>query len=819
MDKFRAINKKIKSFIDISKVGESNPYSSKKLKVRLVLAASLIGLVSGLSAVLLKNLIEWSVVLKASFTNNQYLWIALPSLGLLTGLFAGYLIEKYAATASGSGVPQVKAVLAYLPLPINLRTAFIKLVSTTLCIGGGLSLGRQEPTIYIGTSLAAQLSRWLSIPSVYYRQLLAAGAAAGLSAGFNTPVAGVLFVIEELLQEFSGLTLSITILASFIGALVSRLIGGEGLNLLPTILIAKFSTYDLPFLIILGVLSGCFGALFSQGIFTSLSLFNKFSKIGLSGQIGLAGLVTGLTGALLPIAAADSTGLREFLVTGSVGWQLIAIAFTTTFLMTLLAYGSKASGGIFAPSLVLGSALGTLVSYFPQAVTTTFVAFPISEALGNTTTYALTGMGAFFCAVTQMPITAIVIIFEMTNDFNLVLPLMLCCLISYTTSSLLFRKSLFDLHITWENEKVKRLINSNPYQFGNPLRQNRNYLFKGRKEFAERIAQEILNQNHSTLILHGPRRIGKSSFLLNMLSLLPNEIFPVYLNMQSSAVTSSESAFCYGLARAICKDAKQANLPLVELPSFSEFEDLPFVRLELWLESNLPKLKIERLLFNFDEFEKIGQSIEKRKLSPSIFDELSSLSQTWDQINFLFSGVQTLENLGDSWSNYFIDSLPIEMSYLNSIEAEDLLRNPVPNFNIRFDNDVVQEVLWLTNCHPYLVQLLGSSLFKHASLRGVGRVKASLLKVALDDALETGEPYFTNVWMEFTGNSKKEVICGQKLLLRISRLDLFDASILDSVSKGSLRKLEKYHVIKYSGNKYIFEIPIIQMWIERKIRE
>jgi len=394
-----------------------------------ILEACIIGVVSGLAAVALKQGVEWLTLWRT--TSTFPLWAVLPGVGLVGGWLSGWLVERLAPEASGSGIPQVKAAMGFAPIPLNLRVALVKLGSTLLALGSGLSLGRQGPTVQIGAGLAAQLSRWVPTSPEYRRQLISAGAAAGLAAGFNAPIAGVLFVVEELLQDFSGLTLGTAILASFIGAVVSRLLGGQGLNLVMDVSTINLSIYDLPFLAILGALAGVLGALFGRGIFASLTFFRQFKRLGLPGRIGLAGLVTGMVGVFLPIAASDNSGLQEFLVTGSVGWQLVAIAFVTKFLLTLLAYGSGAAGGIFAPSLVLGAALGCLVSFLAQGVYTGFGAWPMPELLGSTTTYALTGMGAFFSAVTRVPITAIVIVFEMTADFNLVLPLMIGSAIAY----------------------------------------------------------------------------------------------------------------------------------------------------------------------------------------------------------------------------------------------------------------------------------------------------------------------------------------------------------------------------------------------------
>lgn len=423
--------------------------------------ACIIGLVSGLAAVFLKQGVEWLVVLRTS-QSLLPLWLFLPLAGLLGAGLSGWLVTQCAPEASGSGIPQVKAVLGYVPVPLNLRVALVKLVSTTLALGAGLSLGRQGPTVQIGAALAAQLSRWVPTSPQYRQQLIAAGAAAGLAAGFNAPISGLLFVVEELLQDFSGLTLGTAILASFIGAVVSRLLGGQGLNLSIRHLPIGLSVYDIPFLIILGILAGLLGALFSKGIFASLSLYRRFKHVPLAWRMAFAGVFTAFIGLLIPVAAEDNTGLREFLVVGTAPWQLIAIAFVAKFGLTLMAYGSGAPGGIFAPALVLGSALGCLVGLCTQALYGHF-GLPVDTLGGaNITTYALTGMGAFFSAVTRVPITAIVIVFEMTANFNLVLPLMVGSGIAYLISDRITSGSIYGGLLEWQGielEQSKVVVN------------------------------------------------------------------------------------------------------------------------------------------------------------------------------------------------------------------------------------------------------------------------------------------------------------------------------------------------------------------------
>jgi chloride channel protein, CIC family len=360
-------------------------------------------------------------------------------------LLAGFLVARFAPEAAGSGIPQVKAALAYMPIPLNARVAGVKLLGTLLSLGAGLSLGRQGPTVQIGAAIAAQLSRWFPTTPDHRRQLLAAGAAAGLAAGFNAPIAGVLFVIEELLQDVSGLTLGTAILASFIGAVVSRLLGGGTLQITPGLmdLNMRFSPAMIPLLILLGIVAGALGVLFIRGAVASLR-FNRRLHLGLPWRIGLAGVISGTVLALLPSVLHDNDSLQEVWITRELTWQMLALMFVVKFGLTLVAMGSGAPGGLFAPSLILGSALGYFISYGAQSLQTTIgIPLGVDLAAGEAVTFALAGMGAFFSAVTRGPITAIVIVFEMTTEFSLVLPLMITSVTAYLVGEAISSGSIY----------------------------------------------------------------------------------------------------------------------------------------------------------------------------------------------------------------------------------------------------------------------------------------------------------------------------------------------------------------------------------------
>lgn len=211
--------------------------------------AVLIGLVAALSAVLLKVGSGWLGAWRIHTSQLFIPWLVLPAVGFSLGFLSGFLVENLAPEAAGSGIPQVKANLANVPIKLSWRVASVKLVAAIAALGSGLTLGRQGPTVHVGAAIAAGISRLFPTSPDHRRQMIAAGAGAGLAAAFNAPIAGVLFVVEELLQDLSGLTMGTAIIASFIGAVVSRVLGGHSLqmNLELTAYSTSFSVVELPF--------------------------------------------------------------------------------------------------------------------------------------------------------------------------------------------------------------------------------------------------------------------------------------------------------------------------------------------------------------------------------------------------------------------------------------------------------------------------------------------------------------------------------------------------------------------------------------------
>ena len=422
----------------LAKVQKSSWLASSSLDTRYALVeACLIGLFSAVAAVLLKQGISWLGGWRVHTANIVGAKLVLPLMGLTMGTLAGVIIQVLSPAAAGGGIPQVKAALAKYPIVLNLRTALVKTLATILIVGAGFTVGRRGPTVHIGAALGAQVSRWIPNSPTNRRQMIAAGAAAGLAAGFNTPIAGVLFVIEELMRDISGLTLETAIAASFTGAVVSRIFNATDIDV-PLAVInsarqGSFAVPEIPFYLLLGVLAGVLGGIFNRSIIRGMK-FSRSLPLPMPIRIGLAGLISGTIIAWMPPFFQDNTGLRELLIAGQFNWQTTILVFASQFCLTILAYASGAPGGLFAPALVLGSALGYLVGL-------TEVALISSE---SPYTFALAGMGAFFTSVVRVPVTAIIIVFEMTADFNLVLPLMITCAVAYIVAESVSAGSLYE---------------------------------------------------------------------------------------------------------------------------------------------------------------------------------------------------------------------------------------------------------------------------------------------------------------------------------------------------------------------------------------
>ncbi|RMG25537.1 MAG: H(+)/Cl(-) exchange transporter ClcA [Armatimonadetes bacterium] len=393
----------------------------------LFLRAALVGVVAGLVGVLF----QWSLFGAESFARwlRELLssWgflgaVSLAGVGACAGGASAWMTRRYNPAAAGSGIPNLKAVLLQLR-PIKWKSLLpVKFFGGVLAIGGGMSLGREGPTVQMGGAVGAMLADLLRAPKRGRRQLIASGAGAGLAAAFNAPLAGFVFVLEELQREMSALTYGMALTAAVAGDIVVRYLVGQ----LPSFSIKNYPTPPLtalPAYVLVGVLCGLVAVLFNHMIVNGRSWLTSFRVPG-EWLPWIVGGIAGLVLWFLPDAAGGGHFTAERILRGEVnGVGLILAIFVVKFLLTGLSYAAGVPGGIFAPMLVLGSLIGLAVGKLSG------LAFPL---LGTVpAAFAVVGMAAFFAGSVRAPLTGIVLILEMTQNYEQLLPLLLASLIAY----------------------------------------------------------------------------------------------------------------------------------------------------------------------------------------------------------------------------------------------------------------------------------------------------------------------------------------------------------------------------------------------------
>jgi CIC family chloride channel protein len=390
--------------------------------------ALLVGIFAGLIAVAFRAALaaadrarDWVLV----SVQAQPLWVRpLPLvLAALGGGVAVYVVRRFAPETAGSGIPHVKAVLLGVQQMAWWRVLPVKFLGGVTGIGTGLALGREGPTIQMGAAAAQMVSRWFACTARESRALIAAGAGAGLAAAFNAPLAGLVFVLEEVQRDFSRGVFTATLIACVVADITTRwLLGQQPVFFVQTASIPPFTL--LPFALALGAIAAVFGVAFNRGLLASLRLFERRPRRWPAWSGGaLVGLGIGVVALFEPSVVGSGHHLVERMLTGELAPASLMGCFVLRFLLTMLSYGCGAPGGIFAPLLVLGAAIGAAMSG---------VAMRFDAEIGaHLPTFVAVGMAAYFTAIVRAPLTGIVLMVEMTGNYALILPLLVACLTAY----------------------------------------------------------------------------------------------------------------------------------------------------------------------------------------------------------------------------------------------------------------------------------------------------------------------------------------------------------------------------------------------------
>jgi len=358
--------------------------------------------------------------------------ILVPTLG---SLGTGYLLWRYFPFARGSGIPQTKFALFINDGRIRFRTVFGKFFCCSASLASGIALGREGPSVQVGAGIASVIARSLGLDSKQVKALVPAACAAALAAAFNTPIAAVLFTLEEIMGDLHAGVLGTVVLSSATSWIVLHLVLGDeplfhvaGYRLVNP---AEFGVYA-----VLGVVGGLGSVCFVKLLLGIRARFMRLPKWTVWFQPAVGGLAVGLMGYFVPEVLGVGYDHVERVLNGDIVLKLVVLLAILKIVATAVCYGTGNAGGIFGPSLFMGSMMGAAVGGVAHAM------FPNSTA--GPGAYALVGMGTAFAGIVRTPMTSVIMIFEMTRDYTIIVPLMISNMIAFFISHKLQREPIYE---------------------------------------------------------------------------------------------------------------------------------------------------------------------------------------------------------------------------------------------------------------------------------------------------------------------------------------------------------------------------------------
>lgn len=391
----------------------------------LAVAAAVVGLLTGVVACLFRICLEHADALRFTFVQWAHRFGALGAIVVILACSilvwgAAMMVYKLERTAEGSGIPRVEAVVRGDLSPSRMRLLPIKFLGGVMAIGGGLTLGREGPSVHMGGNIAYSLTRYWRMSKTDLLTLIAAGAAAGLTSAFSAPLAGAVFVLEELVRKFNERT-TIAVLfstgASFL--VVHRFFGNNVVfAMLP---VPESVVLHAPAVALVGIVCALVAVLYNKAILWLLGVVDasRFSPPTLAAIIG-AGV--GLVAFFFPHMVGGGDAATKDALTGATTLTGALVVLGARFALVTVSYAARTPGGLFAPMLVLGSQVGVITALSVNAVWPSANLSPAS--------CAVIGMGAFFAASVQAPVTGLVLAAEMTGQTVLLPPLLGACAVS-----------------------------------------------------------------------------------------------------------------------------------------------------------------------------------------------------------------------------------------------------------------------------------------------------------------------------------------------------------------------------------------------------
>lgn len=358
--------------------------------------------------------------------------VLIPTAG---ALFSGYLLFRYFPNARGSGIPQAKFALFIRNGYISLRTVFGKFLCCAISLASGIALGREGPSVQIGAGITSVIGRRFGLSAANVRALVPAGCAAALATAFNTPIAAVLFSLEEILGDLHAPVLGSVVLSSATAWMVLHLLLGDQplFHVPPYQLVSplEFGIYA-----ILGVLGGLGSVAFVKLLLNIRLWFRRLPGATVWFQPAVGGLFVGLMGWFVPEILGVGYDYVDRVLGGEIPVKIMAMLAVMKIIATPMCYSSGNAGGIFGPSLFIGAMIGGATGGVAHSL------FPALTA--NPGAYALVGMGTAFAGIVRTPFTSVIMIFEMTRDYSIIVPLMISNMISFIISRQLQPEPIYE---------------------------------------------------------------------------------------------------------------------------------------------------------------------------------------------------------------------------------------------------------------------------------------------------------------------------------------------------------------------------------------
>ena len=398
----------------------------------LLVLALVIGVLTGAAVVAFILLTERLGMRLYPVGSAAWRRVLIPIAGSLA---MGYLLFRYFPNARGSGVPQTKAALFARQGVIYARTVFGKFFCTATTLASGIPLGREGPSVQVGGGIASILGRHLGLPPEKVRALIPVGAAAAIAAAFNTPLAAVLFSLEEVMGDLNAPVLGSVVLASATGWVVLRLLLGDN----PLFQVPQYQlVHSVEFAVyaVLGVAGGVVSVAFTKLLLGMRERFLRMPAWTRWFQPVAGGLLTGLLGWFVPQVLGVGYGYVGDALNGRMAFRLMALLMVLKLLASATSYASGNAGGIFGPSLFIGAMLGGTVGSIAHRL------LPAQTAPAGA--YALVGMGTAFAGIVRAPMTSVVMIFETTHDYAVIVPLMISNMVSFFISFRLQPRPIYD---------------------------------------------------------------------------------------------------------------------------------------------------------------------------------------------------------------------------------------------------------------------------------------------------------------------------------------------------------------------------------------